>query len=168
MGISRVRTGALVGVWLLSCGATPAPGGACEARGTSVVVDLGAGELHLCRAGRSVGEHPVAIGRGGTGKRVEGDGKTPVGSYRLGTPRASGQGFHRFIPVGYPTAAQRRAGFTGSAIGIHGPARGAAWLGAVSTWTDWTQGCVAVESDAAIEAIEAFVRRHRVRDVHLF
>ncbi len=159
---------AFIGLCLLSCGAAPSAAGPCSARGTSVVIDLTDHTLYLCRAGASAGQHTIAIGRGGTGKRVEGDGRTPVGTYRLGTPRRSGEGFYRFIPIGYPTAAQKRAGYTGGAIGIHGPARGAAWLGRSSTWVDWTQGCVAVDSDAALDAVEAFVRAHRVRTVHLF
>ncbi len=158
----------LVSVALLSCGAAPQAVGPCLERGTSVIVDLGERALHLCLEGRDRGRFEVAIGRGGAGKRVEGDERTPVGTYRLGSPRASRGGFHRFIPIGYPTSAQRRAGYTGGAVGIHGPARGTAWLGDTSTWVDWTQGCVALGSDLAVEAVEAFVRAHRVSRVHLF
>lgn len=127
----------------------------------TVVVEATRGTLDLCRGGRSEGSFSVAFGVGGVGKRRRGDGKTPLGRYRLGTPRASVGGFHRFIPVGYPTAAQRRQGYTGSAIGIHGPHRATRWLGRAANLVDWTNGCVAVAEDAEIDAIEAWVRRRK-------
>lgn len=99
------------------------------------------------------------------GKTRQGDAKVPLGEYRLGRPRASSE-FHTFIPVGYPTAAQRRRGYTGSAIGVHGPARGWAKLpAALNTATDWTLGCVAVGSDGQIRELAAWVDRRRARRI---
>jgi len=103
----------------------------------------------------------------GVGKQRQGDARTPLGHYGLGPPRGS-QNFHIFVPVQYPTPAQARMGFTGSAIGIHGPPRG--WslteLAALVA-RDWTIGCIAVETDADIEAVAAWIRRHGVKDVRL-
>ncbi len=115
--------------------------------------------LYLCEGGKVKATHRVALGRGGVGKRLEGDGRVPVGSYALGAPRASSK-FHLFIPVGYPTAAQRAQGFTGRDIGVHGPHRLA--QGAYSTLVDWTQGCIAVGTDEEIAAIAAWVTEHKV------
>lgn len=129
----------------------------CEGRGTAVVIRLKNRTLHLCEAGLAVAEYRVATGRGGIGKRKEGDNKTPIGVYELGEPRGSSR-FGVFIPIGYPTAAQRRNGYTGSAIGIHGPSRSLAWAGWVNTAADWTEGCVAVVSDKEISEIAAWVR----------
>jgi L,D-peptidoglycan transpeptidase YkuD (ErfK/YbiS/YcfS/YnhG family) len=123
---------------------------ACRDRGLSVLVDTQLHRLWLCEDGALVNEFAVALGRGGTGKREEGDRKTPLGSYPLGTPRESAR-FHTFIPIGYPTEEQRQQGLTGSNLGIHGPDRKPRWL-------DWTLGCVAVGSDAAIDEIAAWVR----------
>jgi len=136
-----------------------------------VVVDTAAGRLHLCDAGRSVEAYPVSLGSGGTGKRKQGDEKTPLGTYRLGKPRGSKK-YGRFIPVGYPTKAQRKKGYTGSAIGIHGPPRAALWVGRLGlgralTLFDVTKGCIAVGTDEEIGAIERWVRRLKVRVVHL-
>lgn len=133
----------------------------------TVVVEATERRLDLCAQGRSEGRFAVSFGVGGVGKRARGDGRTPLGRYPLGAPRASHGGFHRFIPIGYPTAAQRRQGFTGDAVGVHGPARAMRWLGSTVTHVDWTNGCVAVATDAEIEAIEAWVRRRRAGWIEL-
>lgn len=130
------------------------------------MVDLVEHRLCLCEDESVAAEYRVAIGKGGTGKRREGDHKTPVGAYPLGTPRASSE-FGTFIPVGYPTAEQRREGYTGSAIGIHGPSRPFAWAGPMNLAADWTEGCIAVSSDEAIDDIATWVRQKRPRWVYL-
>ena len=60
-------------------------------------------------------------------------------------------------------------GFTGGAIGIHGPPRGWATLAelAMLVAQDWTAGCIALATDADIEAVAAWVRKEEVRDVRL-
>jgi hypothetical protein len=138
----------------------------CAGVARGVVVDTGSRTLALCTGGAADETFRVALGVGGLGKQRQGDNRTPLGDYALGAPRAS-KGFGTFIPVGYPTAAQARAGFTGSAIGIHGPARGWAWAGAANTISDWTAGCIAVGSDAEIGRIAAWVRAGRPVGVHI-
>jgi hypothetical protein len=140
--------------------------GPCAARGTSVVVVLDRHTLHLCEGGQPKGTYSVALGRGGLGKRREGDNRTPVGAYALGAPQPSRR-FGMFIPVGYPTAEQRRLGFTGQAIGIHGPDRRFTWAGWLNTAVDWTQGCVAVKSDHAMGEVVEWVTKQKVGVVHL-
>jgi hypothetical protein len=144
---------------LLSTPPTP-----CRPGETAVLVQVSAHVLELCQDGRSIASHRVALGSGGIGKRVQGDGKTPLGLYPLGPPRPS-PSFGTFVPVGYPTAAQQKLGFTGSAVGIHGPARG--WGGALSTRVDWTAGCIAVGTDAEIGSISAWIRAHHVKAVRI-
>lgn len=149
----------LLGVARAAPADDPAP---CPARGGVVRVSTARHRLWTCANGRAEAEYPVALGTGGVGKRRQGDAKVPLGEYTLGPPRGSSQ-FHLFIPVGYPTALQRRNGFTGSAVGVHGPARGYEHLGsAANTAVDWTLGCIAVGSDAEIERIAAWMRRERV------
>jgi hypothetical protein len=155
--------------WLFVLSCTPAAGMAaanhpCAVQGDVVVVDTHTHVLWLCSGHRPAAQMKVALGRGGLGKRREGDGRTPLGVYALGAPRASLR-FGTFIPIGYPTAEQRRRGFTGKAVGIHGPERRASWLGAVSTWLDWTAGCVATGTDDEIARVAAFVRDRRLRVV---
>src|SRR5438309_1691754 len=80
----------------------------CDTRETMVVVRLDSERIHLCIAGRSEIDFGLSLGRGGVGKTREGDGRTPVGTFSLGEPRASSE-FQIFIPIGYPTVEQRGA-----------------------------------------------------------
>jgi len=146
----------------------PVPMSACRAGETGVVVDTTAHRLYLCTGGAAERSFAVALGVNGVDKRRAGDNRTQLGTYALGTPRASAS-FHRFVPVAYPTPAQARAGFTGSAIGIHGPPRGlegASRLQALVA-TDWTAGCIAVATDDDIEAIIRWLDTRAVRSVRL-
>ena len=145
-----------------ACRFTPSPAAPCPPTGTLVAVHSADHSLTLCRAGGVEGRFHVALGRGGVDKRSEGDGRTPLGRYGFGTPRASTR-FHRFIPVEYPTAAQRAEGRTGSAVGVHGPDARVRWLGRGSVLVDWTAGCVAVGTRDEIDAIAEWVTRHDAR-----
>jgi len=134
----------------------------CAPGETAVVVDTRRHRLTLCEAGQARESFPVALGSGGVDKRRVGDNKTPLGTYGLGAPRAS-QDFHLFVPVAYPTPAQARLGFTGSAIGIHGPPRGfSGVLARIPVRVpDWTAGCIAVRTDAEIDRIGAWLRARK-------
>jgi len=137
----------------------------CAGEDRTIVVDTAEHELLLCEAGRTARTFDVALGRGGVGKRKEGDRRTPLGAYPLGEPRPSAR-FGTFVPIGYPTAEQAASGLTGSDVGIHGPRRTLAFLGGANVLLDWTLGCVAVGTDAEIEAIAAWVReQHAARVV---
>lgn len=125
-------------------------------------VSAGRREMRLCESDRTKYVLRVALGQGGVGKRVQGDGKLPIGEYPLGEPRAS-RSYHLFVPVGYPTDRQRRAGYTGSAVGVHGPPR--SFKGPASTDTDWTLGCIAVGTDEEIERVAAWITARRVRRI---
>jgi murein L,D-transpeptidase YafK len=134
----------------------------CSGKGTAVYVDATERRLWLCKSGAPVMSMPVALGRGGLDKRWEGDGKVPLGAYPLGAPRAS-KAFHLFIPVGFPTPIQRRQGFNGGAIGIHGPSR--AHSGPLSTGMDWTLGCIAVGTDDEIDRVARWVKESKARRI---
>jgi hypothetical protein len=141
----------------------------CRAGETAVLVDTSRHLLHLCERGAMKRSFTVSLGTNGVGKRRMGDNRTPLGEYPLGPPRDS-RWFHTFVPVAYPTPEQARMGFTGSAIGIHGPPRGAG--GGLATLAmlvvdDWTAGCIAVATDAEIQAIAGWIRFHGVKRVRL-
>jgi murein L,D-transpeptidase YafK len=136
----------------------------CRPGETAVLVRVSTHALDLCQQGRVVASHRVALGAGGIGKRQRGDGKTPLGLYPLGSPRPS-PSFGTFVPVGYPTPAQQKLGFTGNAVGIHGPPRGAG--GPLSTAVDWTAGCIAVGTDTEIDAISTWIRDRHVKAVRI-
>jgi murein L,D-transpeptidase YafK len=105
-------------------------------------------------------------GRGGVGKTREGDGKTPIGTYGLGDPRPSNR-YGTFIPIEYPTDEQKHQGFTGSAVGVHGPGRWVKWLGRLVNTFDWSDGCVGVATDGEIERIATWVRSTSARTIEL-
>jgi hypothetical protein len=161
----------LVVAALLCAGSPPgAPprGAGCRPDESAVVVDTSAHRLRLCWRGEPERTFVVSLGVSGVDKRREGDNRTPLGDYPLGRARTS-RLFHTFIPVAYPTPAQARTGYTGGAIGIHGPPRG---LGGVTRLlalvaSDWTAGCIAVATDDEIDEIATWMRQRAVRGVRL-
>ena len=132
----------------------------CKDQRTSIVVVGKESTLHLCQDDKSVDTFRVAFGQNGIGKTKPGDKKTPLGSFPLGAPRASADGFHLFVPIIIPSA-------MGSAVGIHGPTRSTRFLGPANVAIDWTLGCIAVSSDSAITSISDFVKKERPRLIHI-
>jgi hypothetical protein len=139
---------------------------ACTGRGSRIVVELEAHTLVLCEGDHAVESFGVRLGHAGIGKSRAGDGKTPVGTYPLGGPRASGR-YGIFIPIGYPTAEQRRKGFTGRAVGVHGPDRRVRWLGRLVNTFDTSDGCVGLAKDEEMARIAQWVRSAKVRWIEL-
>jgi len=138
----------------------------CADRGTAVVVRTREHRLYACEVNEVVASYGIRLGRKGTGKTKAGDGKTPLGTYRLGVPRPSKK-YGIFIPVGYPTTEQRRRGHTGGAIGVHGPLRSVRWLGRAVNWFDTSDGCVGLATDDEMEALADWVRAHGARTITL-
>ena len=136
----------------------------CPVSGSVVQVDTGARVLSLCSAGHEEASFRVALGRGGVDKRTQGDGRTPRGRFTLAAGRPSRR-YHLFLPVGYPTSEQVKLGFSGSAIGVHGPHVAFAWLGNASAWTNWTEGCIALPTRGAIEKVAHWVAAEHVSDI---
>jgi hypothetical protein len=145
---------------------TPPTEDPCLHRGTSIVALTSTGVLYTCENGKTLESYDISIGRAGVGKTREGDLKTPLGTYALGQPRVS-ERFGLFIPVGYPTGAQRAKGFTGADVGIHGPERLFACAGALNVSINWTQGCLAVADDRFIVEISEFVKSHQDVLLHI-
>ena len=136
----------------------------CAQADNAVVVLTGRRELWLCARGAPPARYAISLGRSGTGKRRRGDGRTPLGTYALGVPRPSSR-YGSFIPIAYPTVAQAARGYSGSAIGIHGPPRGITPAEYPVTEVDWTHGCIATSTDEEVDAIASFVRERRPRVV---
>jgi murein L,D-transpeptidase YafK len=72
------------------------------------------------------------------------------------------------ISVGYPTREQAKQGFTGDGIAIHGPLRLHRKANGPQTKLDWTRGCIALGTDAAIAVVADWVKEKRPRMVHIF
>lgn len=71
-----------------------------------------------------IGDFFISVGKAGIHKRIEGDGKTPVGAYyitsvreRKTLPEFYGAGA---LPINYPNAVDTQLGRTGSGIWLHG------------------------------------------------
>jgi murein L,D-transpeptidase YafK len=84
-------------------------------------------------------------------KQIQGDHKTPEGSYVI-SGKNPGSRFHLSLRISYPNPVDRaRAGKLGASPGgdimIHGLGREFAFLGALQWRTDWTDGCVAVTNE---------------------
>ena len=58
-------------------------------------------------------------------------------------------------------------GYTGGAVGIHGPARWVKWMGSLVNTFDSSDGCVGVARDAEIDDIASWVRAASVRTIEL-
>jgi hypothetical protein len=140
--------------------AEPQQPSACPDSGAAVVVLTRVRELWLCSDGAATIRFAVAIGRGGPGKRTQGDERTPLGEYPLGEPRTSSR-YGTFIPIAYPTPEQVAHGFSGSHIGIHGPPRKFSAIDYPVVEIDWTSGCIATATDDDVAAIADFVRSRR-------
>lgn len=136
----------------------------CFPSGRYFQVDTHDSRLFLCEDGQALKSFKVSLGRGGLDKKAQGDGRTPIGAYSLGAPRPSNR-FFTFIPVGYPTPEQKKIGFTGSDVGVHGPFRYLSWLGSLNTWIDWTNGCIAVGSANEISEIAEWVRNAKITSI---
>jgi hypothetical protein len=139
----------------------------CDGLGTSLAIDTEEHRLWLCKAGVAEKSFKVSLGTGGVGKHTSGDSRTPLGTYPLGNPHLSTQ-YRIAIPVGYPTREQVKRGYTGKDIAIHGPLRLHRKANGPQTRLDWTRGCIALGTDAAIAIVADWVKEHRPRVVHIY
>jgi murein L,D-transpeptidase YafK len=113
--------------------------------------------LTLFHQGNAIKTYHVALGRGGSGQKMQaGDNKVPEGIYRI-AGRNPHSAFHLALRVGYPTPEQVREAKLrgvdpGGDIMIHGIRNGFGWVGPLQQKVDWTKGCIAV-TDEEIEEI---------------
>jgi len=123
---------------------------------TSVQVHKGARKMYLMHNDRVLKSYKVALGFAPVGhKAVEGDGRTPEGTYRIDR-RNPNSAFHLSIGISYPNQAdldyaQSIGQPPGGDIFIHGASR------RPTTRQDWTAGCIAVK-DKEMEMIYAMVK----------
>ncbi len=152
---------AVVAIGIAACTSlAPKPGAvSCPAEKQAlIVVNTITHTLALCENGHAAGTFTVRLGSNGTGKSREGDGKTPIGRYGLAEPWPS-QNFGTFALVEYPTAEQRSRGFTGSAIGVHGPHRLERVLGSFVNTFDSTDGCIGIATDDEMKRVVDWMGR---------
>lgn len=131
--------------------------------------------LYWCENGRQTAVSVVSLGSAGIRKTADGDRKTPLGRYPLETIRSSAT-YGTFIGIGYPTEPQRTVGYTGRNVGIHGPPRSEARMrrsspadgdARIRIIEDWTDGCIATQTDAEIKEIAAWVLRTQAQYIEV-
>lgn len=127
---------------------------------TQIYVFKGERKLHLLSGNKTLESFEIDLGFAPVGdKRVEGDGKTPEGTYLIDR-RNPNSNFHLSVGISYPNAVDRAEAQAlgqrpGGDIFIHG--RGEGWIKGGKRKGDWTAGCISV-SDREIERIYAMVR----------
>jgi murein L,D-transpeptidase YafK len=120
-----------------------------DARADRVIVMKKERTLTLISGDKVLKIYKVALGGDPIGpKRMEGDHKTPEGSYILDRRNPKSK-YYRSIHISYPSEDDReRARKSGVSPGgdvmVHGLPNGFGWLGATHRTQDWTDGCIAV------------------------
>lgn len=105
--------------------------------------------LYLLRDGEPYASFPATFGTNPKGhKQKEGDGRTPEGEYILDYKNENSSYFLS-IHVSYPNAQDKAAASKlgtspGGNIMIHGQKAGWSWLGGISRFVNWTDGCIAL------------------------
>jgi L,D-transpeptidase-like protein len=152
---------------LLPHPAAPAGAGTCGTTPEAHLVVMSVERrVTLCDKRHEVKSFKVRLARNGAGKMRAGDARLPLGTYKLGVPRDS-EKYGVFIPIGYPTARQAAEGYTGDAIGVHGPPRATRWLGSLMDSFVKTQGCVGLATDDQMRQIAAFIRARHARTISI-
>lgn len=122
-----------------------------------IVVDKSDYELHVFDDAQWVATYPVVFGNNDLGdKLMEGDRRTPEGSFRIVSKRVH-EKWHRFMMIDYPTHESYQkfnyrkthglipaSAKIGGSIGIHG-----VWPHedyAVDNYDNWTQGCISMKN----------------------
>ena len=148
----------------------PMPSLPADAKADRVVVYKGHRKLILLREGAVLREYRIALGSDPVGpKEMEGDGKTPEGSYWIDS-RSPESEFHLSLHISYPNrrdvARAKKAGIApGGQIMIHGLRNGNGAVGRLHRFRDWTDGCIAV-TNWEIEEIWRVVPDGTVIELH--
>ena len=121
-----------------------------------VVVEKGARKLHLVKDGKAFRTFRIALGIRPIGdKKIEGDFKTPEGTYLLDARNPNSEYFLS-IHISYPDGrdyreAKERGLDPGGAIMIHGQPNEPTRSEAYYRTQDWTNGCIAVSNSDMID-----------------
>jgi len=149
----RKLTIAIAALGFLSQGALQAGGFPVAEK---VVVEKAERKLHLIIDGEPFRTFDIALGIRPSGdKQIEGDFKTPEGTYLLDTRNPYSE-FFLSIHVSYPNSqdireAQSLGQSPGGAIMIHGQPNEPTRSEAYYRTQDWTNGCIAVSNSDMID-----------------
>jgi murein L,D-transpeptidase YafK len=141
MTILRLALLAILGLTVAGCGKFPTYNGPAV---THVLVNKGERRMHLIHDQQVLESYDIGLGFAPNGdKKIEGDGKTPEGSYIIDRRNPNSQ-FYLSIGVSYPNHEDRAEAkdlgkSPGGDIFIHGRP----WKNRKGG-QDWTAGCIAV------------------------
>jgi len=114
----------------------------------AIMVDTSRARLYLfensAQGLRLVRDSYISIGKLGTGKLVEGDQRTPLGTYYVGLRRdeAASRYGAAALPLNYPNEIDRLAGRGGTSIWLHGER-----AGNYARSPQSTDGCIVLSND---------------------
>jgi hypothetical protein len=114
----------------------------------AIVVDASRARLYLFENSAQglhlVRDSYVSLGKLGIGKLVEGDQRTPLGSYHVGLRRdeAAERYGAAALPLNYPNEYDRAVGRGGSSIWLHGER-----IGSYARGPQSTDGCIVLSND---------------------
>jgi murein L,D-transpeptidase YafK len=126
----------------------------------NIVVHKSARQLKLLKDGAVIRTYEISLGFTPIGDKViEGDGKTPEGSYIIDAKNPNSMA-HLSLHISYPNAEQVANAKVvdqdpGGMIMIHGIKNGLGWIGRFHRYLDWTNGCIAVTNQEMDEIYEA-------------
>lgn len=149
-----------MGIWVLLVLAFPLVALGAE-KADLLVVNKSESRLYVKRGGEVLGAYRIALGANPIGhKRQAGDERTPEGRYVIDY-KVENSSFHRALHISYPnqrdrTRARARGVDPGGQIMIHGQKNGFGWLGPITQWFNWTDGCIAV-TDSEMDEIWQWV-----------
>ncbi len=128
----------------------------------SIVIDKSDYELSVYDSKGWFATYPVVFGNNSLDdKKMEGDKKTPEGSFRIISKRVH-EKWYRFLAIDYPTKeswerfnARKKRGeipasaSIGGAIGIHGTWPDEDFI--IDKYKNWTMGCISMKKDHVLE-----------------
>lgn len=114
-------------------------------------MELRSGEKIIKTYEISLGDNPIGH------KQMEGDERTPEGDYVIDY-RNPNSSYHLSLHISYPNkqdklSAKRKGVSPGGMIMIHGLPNKYAWAAKLFKGRDWTDGCIAVNSNDQIKEI---------------
>jgi murein L,D-transpeptidase YafK len=128
----------------------------------SIIIDKSDYELSVYDEKGWFATYPVVFGNNGLDdKKMEGDKKTPEGSFRITSKRVH-EKWYRFLAIDYPTKEswekfklRKQKGeipasaSIGGAIGIHGTWPNEDFI--IDKYKNWTLGCISMKKDDVLE-----------------
>jgi hypothetical protein len=140
----------------------PVMGSARRSPSTPRSIDCG-----YARHGVAEKSFKVSLGTGGVGKHTAGDSRTPLGTYPLGKPIARPSTASRF-QWAIPRASRSSAATPARTSPFTDPCASTAKPTGRRRELDWTRGCIALGTDAAIAIVADWVKEHRPCVVHIY